>query len=1092
MPSELLDNLNKSKLKSELDLAETIDDDVNEIDADVTTAPITSSSTSSSAEVDSKGKSQFNEQAIYRLLEEGETITNMFRCARIQGLDTMEGLLLFAREHFYIVDGYTLITSKDITDIVAIDGLPPEFLTLGTSLTDSAQESVSGQRLNAKVEQRLNFKCVLCWNHRISDGGERGEISNFEYLMCLNTLAGRSYNDLMQYPVFPWIVADYDSEELDFTNPFTFRDLANPMGAQTADRLKQFKKRFSDWDDPHGETPPYHYGTHYSSAMIVASYLGGHFDLADRMFHSIKDAWLSASRHNMADVKELIPEFFYLPDFLLNSNNFDLGAKQNGVLLGDVILPPWSKGDPREFIRVHREALESNYVSAKLHEWIDLIFGYKQQGAAAVDAVNVFHHLFYEGNVNIYDIDDPLKKNAIIGFINNFGQIPKQLFKKPHPCKKLSLRTMPVFTSYYSISYSVSEKLFFHYLDNLSPSLQPIKELKGAVGQIVANDKSLLAVEQNKTLIPFSYSKYLAWGHPDMSVRIGNYDSEKALLVVENVDMGDILCSACPNDKTLLTAGTSTFFATVGNVHNSISKFIRLKMIFFEEMCKLQHRKFDSVSVMLRTVVKVWRLNLRKDGGSRLPTLQLRKCLFGHTEAVTCLTVSSAYNIIISGSRDRTCIVWDLNKLCFVRQLRGHAAPVAAIYINDITGDIATCSGTYLHMWTVNGQELANINTATSRNQQILCVTMSQMKEWDANNVIITGNSDGVVRMWSLEFIEVKDGKRNAEVSENKSAEDERTTAWNTKEQQQQQPPGQQRLDKKRLHEEDGPSRRGSLLKDWLEKSAEKKKNWGEDDYEVEVGSGISGRSEWDPIFNKDKIIRKERSFTPSPLSAEALRAVRPLSGCDGNQSADSMELPASADTSLDSANKERDTSSSSSYSKEFCIITDEEIKEIPQHLSAPQKLQKSPVQKKIGLREGFKWQRQLVFRSKLTMHTAFERKDNRDPAAITALSISRDHKTLYVGDAKGHIYSWSVMDQPGRAVADHWVKDDGGDSCQECSVKFTFSERRHHCRNCGQLFCSKCSRFEIDIKHLKTTKPARVCQHCYSLLRTQQSTDTD
>lgn len=88
-----------------------------------------------------------------------------------------------------------------------------------------------------------------------------------------------------------------------------------------------------------GETPPYHYGTHYSSAMIVASYLlrmepftqtflklqGGHFDLADRMFHSVRDAWTSASRHNMADVKELIPEFFYLPEFLLNSNNFDLG-----------------------------------------------------------------------------------------------------------------------------------------------------------------------------------------------------------------------------------------------------------------------------------------------------------------------------------------------------------------------------------------------------------------------------------------------------------------------------------------------------------------------------------------------------------------------------------------------------------------------------------------------------------------------------------------------------------------------------------------------------------------------------------------------
>lgn len=43
------------------------------------------------------------------------------------------------------------------------------------------------------------------------------------------------------------------------------------------------------------------------------------------MFNSIKEAWLSASKHNMADVKELIPEFFYLPEFLNNSNRFDLG-----------------------------------------------------------------------------------------------------------------------------------------------------------------------------------------------------------------------------------------------------------------------------------------------------------------------------------------------------------------------------------------------------------------------------------------------------------------------------------------------------------------------------------------------------------------------------------------------------------------------------------------------------------------------------------------------------------------------------------------------------------------------------------------------
>ena len=53
---------------------------------------------------------------------------------------------------------------------------------------------------------------------------------------------------------------------------------------------------------------------------------GGYFDLPDRLFHNIHDAYQSASTLNMADVKELIPEFYYLPDFLVNSNKFDFGG----------------------------------------------------------------------------------------------------------------------------------------------------------------------------------------------------------------------------------------------------------------------------------------------------------------------------------------------------------------------------------------------------------------------------------------------------------------------------------------------------------------------------------------------------------------------------------------------------------------------------------------------------------------------------------------------------------------------------------------------------------------------------------------------
>ena len=88
---------------------------------------------------------------------------------------------------------------------------------------------------------------------------------------------------------------------------------------------------------------------------MVISTQGGNFDIPDRLFHSIHEGWHSASEINMADVKELIPEFFYLPDFLSNDNQFILGVKQNGEKLDNVVLPSWAKNDPKEFIRIHRE-----------------------------------------------------------------------------------------------------------------------------------------------------------------------------------------------------------------------------------------------------------------------------------------------------------------------------------------------------------------------------------------------------------------------------------------------------------------------------------------------------------------------------------------------------------------------------------------------------------------------------------------------------------------------------------------------------------------------------------------------------------------
>lgn len=77
----------------------------------------------------------------------------------------------------------------------------------------------------------------------LSKRWEDGEISNFQYLMHLNTLAGRGYKDLTQYPVFPWVLADYKSQELDLNSPASFRRLDRPMGCLTDERRDEFVRR---------------------------------------------------------------------------------------------------------------------------------------------------------------------------------------------------------------------------------------------------------------------------------------------------------------------------------------------------------------------------------------------------------------------------------------------------------------------------------------------------------------------------------------------------------------------------------------------------------------------------------------------------------------------------------------------------------------------------------------------------------------------------------------------------------------------------------------------------------------------------------
>ncbi|CAN8244848.1 unnamed protein product [Cochlearia groenlandica] len=604
------------------------------------------------------------------------------------------------------------------------------------------------------------------------DRWRRREITNFEYLIILNTLAGRSYNDLTQYPVFPWVVADYSSEALDFSKASTFRDLSKPVGALDSRRFEIFEDRYHSFSDP--DIPSFYYGSHYSSMGSVLYYLlrlepftslhrslqGGKFDHADRLFQSIEGTYRNCLS-NTSDVKELIPEFFYMPEFLVNSNSYHLGVKQDGEPLGDILLPPWAKGSPEIFIARNREALESEYVSSHLHDWIDLIFGHKQRGKAAVEAANIFYYLTYEGAVDVENMDDELQISAIEDQIANFGQTPIQIFRKKHP-----RRGPPI---------PIAHPLYFAPASiNLTSILSATTNPPSAVLYVGVVDSNIVLVNQGLTLsvkiwlttqlhsggnFTFSSSQdpFFGVGSDVLSPR--NIGSPLA----DNVELGSQCFAAVQTPM-------ENFMVSCGNWENS---FHVISMTDGRVVQSIRHHK-DVVSCVAvtadssilatgsyDTTVMVWDILRMKIPEKRVRNVHaegLRRdiviadapshILCGHDDIITCLYVSTDLDIVISGSKDGTCVFHTLREGRYIRSLKhpsgSGVSKLAASHHGRIVlyGD----DDLSLHLYSINGKHLAS----SESNGRINCLELSKCGEF-----LVSAGDQGQIVVRSMNTLEV-------------------------------------------------------------------------------------------------------------------------------------------------------------------------------------------------------------------------------------------------------------------------------------------------------------------------------------------------
>ncbi|XP_037621285.1 lipopolysaccharide-responsive and beige-like anchor protein isoform X9 [Sebastes umbrosus] len=594
---------------------------------------------------------------------------------------------------------------------------------------------------------------------------QRREISNFDYLIFLNTVSGRTYNDLNQYPVFPWVITNYDSEELDLTLPSNFRDLSKPIGALNPKRAAFFSDRFESWEDE--QVPKFHYGTHYSTSSFTMMWLlrmepfttfflnfqGGKFDHADRTFSSVSRAWRNCQR-DTSDVKELIPEFYYLPEMFVNANSYNLGVTEDSTLVSDVELPPWAKS-PEEFVRINRLALESEFVSCQLHQWIDLIFGYKQQGPEATRALNVFYYLTYEGAVNLSSISDPMLREAVESQIRSFGQTPCQLLIEPHPPRSSAMQVTPMmFTE--QMQQDVIMVLKF-------PSNSPVSHV-AANTQPGLTSPAIITVTANRI---FSVNKWHGLtGHQSSTVQDQQYQLPVEIdpLIASNVgshrrQISDLLDQSIQiSSQCFIITADNRFILLCGFWDKSFRVYStdtgKLTQIVFGHRdvvtCLARSESYIGgdcyvLSGSRDATLLLWYWNGKHNSIGESPGTEFttpRAILTGHDCEVTCASVCAELGLVISGCKEGPCLIHSMNG-DLLRTLEGPERCLQPRLIQSSTEGhcmIYYDKGQFCH-FSVNGKLLGHMEVEDS----IKAMYLSRDGQY-----LLTGGDGGIVSVWQV------------------------------------------------------------------------------------------------------------------------------------------------------------------------------------------------------------------------------------------------------------------------------------------------------------------------------------------------------
>ena len=266
---------------------------------------------------------------------------------------------------------------------------------------------------------------TLVQDLRLSDRWVRREITTYEYLYYLNVLSGRTFCEPYQYPVYPWLIQNCNSTEIDLNDRTIYRDLTRPAAALSQSKLELARSKLAD-GDPDAK---YMWGDVISSfgglyqflirvepfTTLHVQFQGG-FDITDRLYPSVERIFTDMTG-STGTPRESIPEIFSLPQLYVNENGFDFGKTRRGIVVSDLELPEWTSSS-HHYTSVLRRGLETNFVGSVFGHWIDLVFGVHRRSA---DHDNVFPEWAYP-EYGITDDDQTVL----------YGCFPGRLFSREH------------------------------------------------------------------------------------------------------------------------------------------------------------------------------------------------------------------------------------------------------------------------------------------------------------------------------------------------------------------------------------------------------------------------------------------------------------------------------------------------------------------------------------------------------------------------------------------------------------------------------------------------------------------------------------